>query len=266
MQLFTPLAANRDAPLARANPIAKLAAAFALMAVLLASIDPVTPALICVVLLVAVPLAGLSARTLIARAWPILALAVAIGLVNVLFGEGRGVPLVRIGPVSIASETAVTSMGLGLRLVGVALAGLVAIAATEPIDLADALIQQLGVSPRFAVGALAAVRLLPALAEERQTIALARRARGLEAGRSPLAAIRLAGGQLFGLLVAAVRKGTRLALAMEARGFGARPCRSVARPQRMRRSDWALIGIALAVGAAAILVSVAVGSWRPLWG
>lgn len=266
MQPFTPLAADPRAPLARANPVAKLAAALVLMAALLTSIDPLTPSLVLVALLAAVPLAGLSARTLLARVWPILVLAVAIGLVNVLFGERRGDELLRIGPVVIASETAITGVGLGLRLVGIALAGLLAVAATEPIDLADALVQQLRFSPRFAVGALAAVRLLPALAEERQTIALARRARGLEAGRSPRAAIRLAGGQLFGLLVAAVRKGTRLAMAMEARGFGARPCRSVARPQRMHRSDWALIGIAFAVGAVAILVSIAAGSWRPLWG
>lgn len=266
MQLFTPLAANPEAPLARANPIAKVAAAFVLMAVLLVSIDPVTPALVVLALLAAVPMTGLSARTLLARAWPILALAAAVGLVNALVAERQGEELLRIGPVVLWSGTAITGLAIGLRLVGVALAGLLAVAATEPIDLADALVQQLRVSPRFAVGALAAVRLLPALAEERQTIALARRARGLEAGRSPLAAIRLAGSQLFGLLVAAVRRGTRLALAMEARGFAARQCRSVARPQRMRRSDWALLGIAITVGAAAFLISVAAGSWRPLWG
>ena len=58
----------------------------------------------------------------------------------------------------------------------------------DPIEMADALIQQARVSPRFAIGVLAALRLLPLLAQEWQTIGMARRARGVEAGRSPIAA------------------------------------------------------------------------------
>ena len=51
------------------------------------------------------------------------------------------------------------------------------------------------------------------------------------AGRSPIAAVRLLAGRLMALLVGAIRRGARMALAMETRGFGAMPCRSVARPQ-----------------------------------
>ena len=68
--------------------------------------------------------------------------------------------------------------------------GVLATATIEPIEVADALIQQLRVSPRFAIGVLAALRLLPLLAQEWQTLGVARRARGVEAGRSPVAAIR----------------------------------------------------------------------------
>jgi energy-coupling factor transport system permease protein len=49
---------------------------------------------------------------------------------------------------------------------------------------------------------------------------------------------------------------------MEARGFGALPCRTVARPQRVERDDWLLLGIAAVLGAAAIVLSVALGTWR----
>ncbi len=157
-------------------------------------------------------------------------------------------------------------LGLAARLLAIVLAGLLATATTEPTDLADSLVQQLNVSPRFAVGALAALRLLPMLAQEWQTIAMARRARGVDAGRSPIAAIRLFAGQLMSLLVGAIRRGSRMALAMEARGFGAMPCRSVARVQRMRPADWGWLLGAAVLAASAIGVSVALGTWRPLFG
>ncbi|MEO5986909.1 MAG: energy-coupling factor transporter transmembrane component T, partial [Candidatus Limnocylindria bacterium] len=122
------------------------------------------------------------------------------------------------------------------------------------------------VSPRFAIGALAALRQLPLLAREWEIIGMARRARGVDGGRSPVAAIRLLASRVFGLLVSAIRRGSRLALAMEARGFGAAPCRTVARPRRMRPSDWVWIVGAAGLGGGAIAISVALGTWRPLIG
>ena len=57
-----------------------------------------------------------------------------------------------------------------------------------------------------------------------------------------------------------------MAIAMEARGFGASPCRSVARIQRMRPADWGWIAGGLGLSAFAIGVSLALGTWRPLVG
>ncbi len=50
-------------------------------------------------------------------------------------------------------------------------------------------------------------------------ITVARRARGVEAGRNPVARLRLFVSTAFTLLVGAIRRGTRLAVAMDARGF-----------------------------------------------
>lgn len=266
MQLFTPLAPDPTAPLARAHPLARLTAALALMAALFVSIDPLTPALVVVLLLAAVPLSGIGTRALLRRAWPIVAVAMAIGAVNVVFAPPGGVALIWVGPVVVWADALITGVALALRLTAIALAGLLALAPTEPIDLVDALIGQLHVSPRFAAGAMAAVRLLPVLAEERQTIALARRARGIEAGRSPVAAVTLEASVIFGLLVAAIRRATRLALAMEARGLGSRECHTLARPRHMRPTDWAWVAAAIFGGAASVAVSVALGSWRFLLG
>ena len=249
------------------NPVAKLAAGGVLLAALFASLDGVTAGIVLVGLVAVVPVSGLAPTFLARRFWLIGLAALSIGIFNVLFAaEQVGPVAVEIGPLRIGATTLANGAGLALRLFAIALAGALATLTSEPIDVADALIQQVRVSPRFAIGVLAALRLLPLLDREWQIIGMARRARGVDAGRSPIQAIMLAFGRLFVLMVAAIRRGSRLAVAMEARGFGARPCRSVARPQRMRTRDWLWIAGAVALAAIAIGVSLAVGSWRPLIG
>jgi energy-coupling factor transport system permease protein len=265
MTPFTPLRPGRDALLPRANPVAKLTAAAALMVALFVSIDAVTPALALIGLLATLPFTGLSPWALVARMWPILLAGFAITILNAAFAAPPAGAGAELGPLAIDEEAAVAAIGLGLRVIGVAFAGVLALATTDPTDLADAFQQQLRIPGRWAVGVLAALRLVPVLALDRQTVALARRARGVEAGRNPVAAVRLAAGVLFSLLVSAIRRGTRLALAMEARGFGTRPCRTSARHQRMRRADWGWVAAGVALGTVAIGVSVLVGAWRPLW-
>ena len=267
MRLFTPLRPDPHAPLARANPVAKLAAATILLSVLFASVDIVTGGLVLAGVLLAVPISGLAPRTLLVRSWPVLLAAVSVALLNTVFAaELRGDVLLRIGPLTVASGSLESGVALGVRLLAIAGSGILALATTDPTELADALQQQLRMPPRLAVGALAAVRLLPVIASEWQTLQLARRARGVAAGRSPVAALRIVAGQLLALLVGAVRRATRLATAMEARGFGARPCRSIARPQPMRAADWMLIAGTVVLGAGAAGISIALGSWRFLFG
>lgn len=267
MQLLTPLVPDPAAPLARAHPVAKLGAAAVLLLVLFVSIDGLTALVVLGATLATVPASGLRPRVLLARSWPIGLGALSIALFAVIFAPVQSGPtLVAVGPLRIGAETAVTGAGLAVRLAAIALVGLLATATSDPTDLADGLVQQLRVSPRFAIGSLAALRLLPRFAREWQQIALARRARGLDAGRNPVAAIRIFAGQLLTLLVAAIRRGTRMALAMEARGFGARPCRTTARPRPMRIGDWAWIVGAVALGIAAVALSVAAGTWTPLLG
>ena len=267
MRLLVPLEPRPSAPLARANPLAKLGAALVLLVVLFASLDGVTAILILAALVALLPASGLSPVALLRRSWLIGLTAVSIGIANVLFAPGQAGPIImELGPVRIGSETLLDGAGLTVRLLAVALAGILATATSQPTDIADALMQQLRMSPRFAVGALAAIRLLPALARDWQTAALARRARGVDAGRSPLGAVRLFAGLLLSLLVGSVRRATRLSLAMQARGLGTKECRSVARVQRMRPGDWGWIAGAVVLAAGAVSASVALGTWRPLLG
>lgn len=266
MRMQVGLLGDPRAPLARRHPLAKIGAAVLLMAVLFAAVDVLTPLIVLAVLVTAVPASGVRTTTLLRRISPLLVAGIAIAILNTLFAPHQAGALVRIGPVALGQTTMLEGAAIGLRIVGIALAGVLALATIEPTDLADALVQHLHAPPRFALGALASLRMLPVLADEWRLIGLSRRARGMEAGRNPLVALQLATGRLFALLVAAIRRGTRLALAMDARGFGERPCRTVARPRSLVRADWLLMGGAVAVGGLATGISIALGSYRLLFG
>jgi energy-coupling factor transport system permease protein len=148
----------------------------------------------------------------------------------------------------------------------VALPGVVVFASTDPTDLADALIQNVRTPPRFAIGALAAFRLVPLLGQEWRMLTLARRARGVDAGRNPVARARLFASTAFALLVGAIRRGTRLAVAMDARGFDSGLPRTSARRQAFRAADGALVAGAAALAAAILAASIATGAFRPILG
>lgn len=254
-------------PLQRANPVAKLVAALVLLVALFVSLDGVTAAIILVALVALTAVSGLPVSLLAGRGWLIALLAIAVGAFNILFAaEQVGPVVVSVGPIEIGAQTLANGIGLALRLIAIFLAGILATATSDPTEVADSLVQQARISPRFAIGVLAALRLVPVLARDWRIIGLARRARGVEAGRSPIRAVRLLAGRLMALLVAAIRRSSRMAVAMEARGFGAAGCRTIARPQRIRPSDVAWIAGAIVLGAVAIATSVALGTWRPLLG
>jgi energy-coupling factor transport system permease protein len=242
MRLLEPLTPDPRAPLARAHPLAKIGAALVLMFALFITIDPLTPTLVLVAEMIAVPLIGIPPRALLRRALPVFIAAIGIGFFNALLsGDVAG------------------GVAIGLRLAGIALAGIVAVASIDPTDLADALVEHLHAPRRFTVGALAAFRLMPLFADEWQTIAMARRARGLDNRRATAFF-----SMTRSLLVAAIRRATRLAVAMDGRGFAdsGSPCRTLARPRAITGRDWTLIAAALAVAALASAASVAAGTWQ----
>ncbi|MFC6005230.1 energy-coupling factor transporter transmembrane component T family protein, partial [Streptomonospora nanhaiensis] len=240
-------AAGRRAWLARANPAAKLLAAALVAAGLVPVVDPVTSG---IVLAAALPLAacsGLRGAQLAAVGLPLLVMAAAIGLVNLLFGQ----------------EGWAGALGAAVRLLAIAVPSVLAAVTSDPTETADALVQRLRVPERPAVAVLAALRLIPLLTAQWRTLGAARRARGLEAGANPLRALGVFLGKAFALLVRAVRTGTTLAMAMDTRAFGTGP-RGHARRSRWRAADTWLVAGTAALLCAAHLVSLAAGTWQPL--
>lgn len=256
-----------DAPLARRNPVAKLAACALFGIALLATVDPVTPALALVIELAVAPFFGLSPGRLARRGWPLLIGAAGTLVSMLLFaGERTGTVLLSAGPIMVTSGTVAAGLALALRVLAVALPGVLVFATTDPTDLADALVQNARLPARFALGALAAFRLLPLLRDEWVMLTLARRARGIDAGRNPLAFARLFASLAFALLVGAIRRGTRLATAMDARGFASGVPRSYARIQRFGSADAALIGAAVVLAGSILGFVIALGQFRPILG
>ncbi|MBA3489461.1 MAG: energy-coupling factor transporter transmembrane protein EcfT, partial [Longispora sp.] len=175
MRFSEPLA-TRETALGRLSPVAKLTAAMILSLALVSTLDPVAPAIALAGMLLVTPLFGISLSRLGRRAWPLAIAAAGMVLTTVLFtAERAGEPLFWI----VTTGSLADGLSLALRLAAVALPGIVAFATIDPTDLADALVQQVKVPPRFAIGALAAFRLLPLLADEWRLLVLARRARGL---------------------------------------------------------------------------------------
>ncbi|HET6483311.1 MAG TPA: energy-coupling factor transporter transmembrane component T, partial [Actinoplanes sp.] len=253
------------APLARRNPVAKLAAALLFSLPLVATLDPLTPAIALAIELAVVPLFGVRYSTLARRAWPVLIASLGLLVTMVLFSATRtGTPLLDLGPFDVTTGVLISALGLVLRLFAVAIPGVLVFATTDPTDLADALVQNAKASPRFAIGALAAFRLLPLLGQEWQMLTLARRARGIDAGRNPLAAARLFVSTAFAMLVGALRRGGRLAVAMDARGFDSGLPRSYARRQIFRPADTALVVGALALSSLTLGITITLGLFRSI--
>jgi energy-coupling factor transport system permease protein len=263
MSLLVPLAPNPDAALARFNPVAKIAAAGIVMVGLLLTLDPVTPALLLGLELLLVPATGVSVAVLARRTWTLLVGAAGVAVANLIVVDG-GETLLELGPFEVTSDGVDAAVAVSLRVLAIALPGILVLATTDPMDLADALVQRWHLPARFAYGALAALRLLPLLANDWAQVSRARRARGLDPGRSPVGHLRAFAAQVLAVLVAAVRRGVRLATAMEARGFGATGVpRTMAREQPLLARDWWLLAGTLLAVVVATAVSVAVGSWRP---
>ncbi len=259
--------ADNTAVLARRNPVAKLGAALLFSFPLIATLDPLTPAIALAIELALLPLFGVRYRVLARRAWPLALAAAGILVTMVLFAAERDGPLlVALGPFDITTGVVLSALGLVLRVFAVALPGIIVFATTDPTDLADALVQNARAPARFAIGALAAFRLIPLLGQEWQMLTLARRARGIDAGRNPVKRMRLFFSTAFALLVGALRRGGRLATAMDARGFDSGAPRTYARRQFFRRGDWALLAGAAVLSAAALTTSILAGLFDPIIG
>ena len=227
-------------PLGRSSPLLKLAIAIGWLVALAFSYDVRPAAVITVAALGSgVVLGRLTPARLAAGVAPFWAVAAGIGLTNALFAAANTDPanavVLTVGPLRLTEAAIIGGIGVAARVIAVVSVGVVFGQTTEPTRLVDSLVQQGHAPERFAYGALAAYQAIPRLVEQLVTLRQARRIRGLRSGWHPR--------MLVGLLVLAIRHGDRLALAMDARGFGSGP------RSRYREVRWGTLDALIAVGA-----------------
>jgi energy-coupling factor transport system permease protein len=257
--LPAPLEPTRRALLTRVSPASRLAAGLIWLVAALLTVDPRVP----LVLLVAGTLAllllsGLPVSRLPARLAPLLVAAAGLAVVTVLFHassrDPAAVTVLDLGPLRITTAALSAGLALGLRLAVVAVTSVLVFAPSDPTRFADSLSQQLHVPDRIAYGTLAALHIAPRIGVDWAATGAVRRLRGIEP-RGPIGWLRSIFGRLLTLLVSAIRRAGRMALAMDARGFDAGIPRSHFRPIRATPLDWLVIAVALVVAVLALLVS-----------
>jgi energy-coupling factor transport system permease protein len=147
-----------------------------------------------------------------------------------------------------------TSAAMTLRFVVLVESFSVFFLTTSPDHLGLAL-EQTRVPYEFAFAFTTAVRFVPVLAEEAQTIMDAQKARGLELEKGGfLKRIRNYVPVLIPLIVSAIRRSLELAEAMESRAWGATKKRTNLYALKLHRGDFALLAITIGVLGVAIFV------------
>lgn len=244
--------------LRRRNPTAKLAVALAISLLLVLVIDPVTPLLFLAATLAAgVALGEIRASTYARAIAPLLAVALGFVWSNALFATpapGDQI-LASWGPVRISESGLRFGVGIALRGLAIGILSVTFIRSTDPTDLVVSLIHDARLPFRVGYALLAAYRFLPFVAQEYVQIRLAQRVRGVT--RSPVAGV-------LPLFATAIRRATRIAVAMDARGFAAAGRRTSFRVLPFTYADIAFALVAVAV-ALALLCAGAAGGWLRFW-
>lgn len=163
----------------------------------------------------------------------------------------------QLGPLRLTAGGVAVGLATALRICALASLALLYAFTTDVMDLVRASVQQWHVSYRFGYGLLAAYRFLPMLETELWTVQAAYRVRGVTHGWGPLGRLRALRRYAIPLFASAIRRAERVALAMDARAFGAFPTRTYRRRFQLGVGDYVLI-----VSCWLFTVCAAVVLWR----
>jgi energy-coupling factor transport system permease protein len=254
-----------DSWLHRLNPLTKLAFAGLLMLMVTVIVDPITPFLAATLTLLAILALGrIRWRDLIGALAPFGVIAFGLFWTTTLFyapgPTGHLRTVASLGPVMISDEAIAYGLAITFRILAVFVASLLFVLTTDPTDFVQSLIQVLRLNYRFGYGALAAYRFVPLFDSELSTIRAAHRIRGVGSGGGPLGWYREIVTMMVPLLAGGIRRAERVALAMDARGFGAAVGRTYYRQATLGRQD-----VVFGVGASLIIASSLLGLHQLGW-
>jgi energy-coupling factor transport system permease protein len=243
-----------DSYLHRLNPLTKLVLTFPVAALVSLVFEPVTPLVIAVVAtLVTWRLGHVPLPSILRPLGYSLLLGFGMFWTGALYYAGQGAdgPSVVPGPVHLSEASLLYGLTMITRLLAIFATSSLFVLTTNPVDFVVALIHQARLPVRVGYAVFAAYRFMPLMHEELDNIRAAHHVRGATSDRSFLARVRQTIGYAIPLLVISVRRAERVALAMDSRGFGARPDRTYFRRTTLSRAD-----LVFALGATVVLTFI----------
>jgi energy-coupling factor transport system permease protein len=251
--------------LAQRDPTVKLAVILGISLLLIFIVDPVTPALFLAVA-IAVALAGGARPKTIARALvPLTVLGVGFVWSNTVFAATQGPATWTIGPIHLSEPGLRFGLAIAIRGIAIGILSLTFVWTTDPTDLVVSLIRHARLPFRIGYPLLAGYRFLPFFTDEYAQVRLARQVRGARP-RGLLGRGREAVGELVTLLSDATRRATRIAIAMDARGFAAATERTYYRDARLAWGDAIFVVGAAIATTALLMLSAWIGALRTVLG
>lgn len=249
----------------RLNPVAKLLGLLLLAVPPTLSVDRLTSgATLALTALVLAPLARVSVLGILVRVWPLV-----IGALGAMWAVAVGAPdsgrtLLELGWLTVSEGSLDAAVSMLLRSFALALPAIIVMATTDSAELGDGLAQILRLPQRFVLGAVAALRVVGLMVEDVHTLRLARRARGVGSFGTPWARLTANAGLTFALLVQVVRRGSRMAVTMDARGFSSSP-RTWAHESRLHGADWAALAFCALFAGLVWTAAVLTGALNIVW-
>jgi energy-coupling factor transport system permease protein len=242
---------DRGTVIHRMSPQAKLGAVLIFFIFPLAFNDPAYSALVAAASLF---YAGL------ARAWRVLwrfkrlfmvLLFVSWALWAVLLKAGG--PALSWGPVSVSPTSLMFGIAMALRISTYVVIGLVFLATTSVEELTVAL-RSFGLPFSLGFALSTSFRLVPTFVETTKAVSEAQRARGLnlESG-GPLTRVKKYLPLFIPILANCLRRSGSMAMALEARGFGARRARTSFYGARLTPREGFVLGL-IAIAAAGVII------------
>ncbi len=206
----------REGRFARINPVAKLGASALIAVPLILTLDVVSAAVALLLECLLFPFAGIGWREFWLRTFPVRVAAPLTALTIALYGETSGTIYFEWFVIRVSEGSIALAAATFFRVLAIALLGR-AVRHRRPHRPRRRTRPDPPAPRTVRAGRLAGLRMVGLFLDDWRALELARRARGVaDRGR-----LRRFAGMAFALLVLSIRRGSKLATAMEARGFGA---------------------------------------------
>ena len=182
-----------------------------------------------------------------------------------LFASGAGPALVRLGPVSITLGGVLEAVSFVLRAASLTFVAATLLLTTDPADLVQGLVK-MGLPYSWGLTVGLAIRYLPTIYGLFGSVQEAQQARGWMADQPNLVKrVRAYLPVLVATIIGALRLSDNLGLALAARGLGYPARRTALRDVQFTPTDWAVVGLAVALFGLCLVGRWALGFGAAPW-